>query len=216
MFSLLKKKPKVTTIEIPHVNCQLKKEDKYTKQWLSNEYPSILSVNFFDKEPDIPSMVNLQLTRDFYRRSLALSGGGILEIELDKLKGLSCIRTIFKVPQTPKGITYIGAYTIPFKSYSYVLKIQAMEMDPTGSREAIVSHEMMKKSSLDEMTKNWSFYPYDSKIKTGNLMNVSEKRIHDIKFPNHPLTLVRNTLLKWKKEVNLDEKLLFKLKSFEK
>ena len=101
-------------------------------------------------------------------------------------------------------MVYIGSYTIPFEKYSYVLKIQAMEAGPTGMREAMMIPELKKrfKGSIDDfMSQEWNFDPYNEHASAAVMMNLSEKQIYDIKFPDHPLTITRNTLQQWKKEV---------------
>ena len=103
MFGIFKKKPTINSITIPHENCDVSKSEKQIKQWISKEYPAALSVNFFPIEPDIPTIKNIDTLRNFYRRTTALSGTGIIEIELDELDGVPCIKTIFKVPQKPTG-----------------------------------------------------------------------------------------------------------------
>ena len=37
----------------------------------------------------------------------------------------------------------------------------------------------------------WSADPYDDQFDNGILMNLSEKPIYDLEFPNHPLTRSR-------------------------
>ena len=53
------------------------------------------------------------------------------------------IKTIFKFPQDPTGMTYLGSYTIPFKKYSYVIKIQAPELGVTGMRDSIIAAKFL-------------------------------------------------------------------------
>lgn len=206
MFSLFKKK-KVTirSITVPDPGWSKVKENDSIIQWVNPQQTIAVSVNFFNIAPDIPTVRALQELRSFYREMLVNINGGLIEVELHKKKRFTIVRTIFKVPQEPKGITYVGSLTIPFKSCSFVLKVQAVEAGPTGLRETVVADKLMRAGWFDEP--KWSADPYDSALTTGHMMNMAEAQEYDKDFPNHPLSQVRNLLTQleagwqWQSEV---------------
>ncbi|HAA16693.1 MAG TPA: hypothetical protein DCE41_35280, partial [Cytophagales bacterium] len=116
------KKPSLASISLPDWSWDQKQKTKTMVQWVNPEFPMALSINFFAKEPDLTTVQNVEELRNYYRSQLTAQGGGILQVELAKVQGLTAIKTLFKFPQQPTGTMYLGSYTLPFEKYSYVLK----------------------------------------------------------------------------------------------
>ncbi|MBO9566568.1 MAG: hypothetical protein J7621_27590 [Niastella sp.] len=136
--------------------------------------------------------------------------GGLIEVELCQKDKISYIKTIFKLPQKHSGMTYIASLTLPFKTCSFVLKVQAVEAGLTGQREAVIANRLISKNivSIDENGySNWLSDPYDDGFKSATLMNKSEDHRYDAEFPDHPLTQARQLLtrkengLSWSSEL---------------
>ena len=88
-------------------------------------------------------------------------------------------RTIFKFPMSPSGIAYIGSVTLPFRDYSYVIKIQAAEVGVTGMRETIVADKLIREKKItidDNGYEGWVRDPYDPLITEGILMSLSDPK----------------------------------------
>lgn len=78
-----------------------------------------LGLFYFDKSPDIGADINtLDALRHFYRNSVVPAGLGLIEVETLQIDGCLTVRTIFKSPQQPRGMTYIGSLTLPFRDFS--------------------------------------------------------------------------------------------------
>ena len=78
--------------------------------------------------PDIAAdLASIDDVRSFYRRATENVGIGILEVERLSVGGCMAIRTLFKAPQEPTGRTYLGSITLPFRDFSYVLKVECPE-----------------------------------------------------------------------------------------
>src|SRR5262245_40724545 len=94
------------------------------RNWSTAQGDSI-SLNDFriatDIEGDIRSTTSV---RNFYRTGVVTSGAAIIEVDTPEIDRCLAIRVIIKVPQQPHGITYLGSVTLPFRDFSYVLKIQ--------------------------------------------------------------------------------------------
>ena len=206
MFSLFNKKPvTINSVSIPNFGWPKVKEDKSIIQWINPEQSIAVSVNYFNIRPDIPTIKDVDVLRRFYRNMVVSVEGGIVELELYKHRQFESIRSLFKIPQNPSGITYIASITIPFSTCSFVFKVQAAETDATGMRETIIMNSLL--SSGDYDLSSWTFDPYEKNFEGGRPMNISEDKRYDIDFPDHHLTQARKLLneiengFTWKPEV---------------
>jgi hypothetical protein len=204
MFSLFKKPVTIKSVSIPSFGWQKVKEDATIIQWVNPEQTIAVSVNFFNLKPDLPALKDIDVLRGFYRNMIVGVGGGVVELELYKHRQFDLIRTLFKVPQNPSGITYIASITIPFSTCSFVFKVQAPEIGATGMRETIIMDGFLK---TGQDFSSWTFDPYDKDFKEGLLMNISEDKRYDVDFPDHHLTRARKLLneiesgFTWKPEI---------------
>lgn len=198
MFSLFKKqKTTINSISIPNFGWEQVKDEAGIQQWINSAQTIALSINFFDSKPDLPTATDIHILRKFYRNQIVAHHGGLILADLMDLKDYSVIKTIFKIPQNPTGITYLASLTIPFKSCSYVVKIQAAEVGTTGMRDTVVADQLLKegKISFDEDGfKGWFLDPYDPSFEEGTRMNISEEVEYDAMFPEHPLSQARSLL----------------------
>lgn len=202
MFSLFnKKKVSIKSVSLPDPGWRKVKDQHNIIQWINPEETMVLSINYFGVPPDIPTVKDVNILRKFYREMLADIGGGILELELYKHKQFDIIRSLIKIPQTPSGITYVGALTIPFSSCSFVLKVQAAEVGHTGLREAVIMSRFFKENPYADIESSWPYDPYDKDFKGGRLMNRAEEKRYDDDFPDHHLTLARKRLAQMEEDV---------------
>ena len=156
----------------------------------------------FPLRPDIEADINsVEDLRAAYRKSLTASGAAMIEVDRLTLDGCDAIRTIIKVPQQPTGMTYLGSITLPFRDFSYVIKVQCEERGVTGWREAEVLGELLGKGevSLDVAGEGgqipgWSRDPYDASIEAPLMRNRAEDEKYDARFPEHPLSRLRRVL----------------------
>jgi hypothetical protein len=143
-----------------------------------------LGLYYFPNAPDLPKgAANVLDIRAFYDKMIATSNAKVVEVSTLKIDGCQAVRTIIKVPQSPRGMTYLGTLTLPFKNFSYVLKIQCEERGPTGVREAVLFDKLLKEKKVDldaagKVTGNWN--PDDPQF--------------DDAFPEHPLSRLRRVL----------------------
>lgn len=198
MFNLFgKKKGTIDSIAIPDFAWEQVKNDSSIKQWINPESTMALSINFFGVVPDIPTMSDIDVLRAFYRTQLASNGAGILQVDLTALQGYAAIKTVFKFPKKGNGVTYLVSLTIPFSHCSYVIKIQAAEVEVTGIREAVIANRLLKKDVIsvkDDGYENWAIDPYNPSLQGAHIMNQAEAVHHDQEFPKHPLSQARSTM----------------------
>jgi hypothetical protein len=205
MFSLFnRKKVTIQSVSIPDSGWMKSKDNGSIIQWINPEQTIAVSVNFFDLPPDIPTVKNLEVLKDFYRTSISNIHGGLIQADLLKIQEIPSAKIIVKLPQESSGMTYLASLTIPFENCSFVLKVQCAEVGPTGMRDAVIADKLLASGEVkfgDNGLDNWFFDPYDKSYKSGTLMNLSEQEIYDSQFPDHPLTQARKWISNLEKHV---------------
>jgi hypothetical protein len=154
-----------------------------------------LSLDFFASAPDLPAGPDvIGALRVSYRAALGESGG-IVEVVPAVVAGVRAVRAIFKMPQDPTGMTYLGAVTIPFRDCSFIIKLQCPEYGVTGVRDAGVF--ALVAPPLDGATGEpigWAQDPYDPGHKALGLRNRADDAEWDARFASHPLSRLRSHL----------------------
>lgn len=213
MFSLFKRnksKGKIRFVALPEIGWELDKSDKSVKQWMNPDQVMALSLHFFPSPPDIPTVHDIEMARKFYRHQITEAGGGLIQVDLIQVQGYSAVKTVFKLPQENGALTYLSSITIPFSDCSYVIKIQAPDLEATGKREAVVTNELLEKGVVTKDGSGilgWAQDPYLASHNKGTLMNQSEKELYDLDFPDHPLSLARTFLTKIEEGLTFDPQL---------
>jgi hypothetical protein len=159
-----------------------------------------VALHYFPIPPDIAADPHdLAGIRQYYRETAARVGGAIIEVDTLKIDDCLAIRLIVKVPQVPHGMTYLGSITLPYRLFSFVLKIQCPEYGITGIRATLVGNELMREGLVrldrerDEAV-GWAQDPYDPSLTSGLRRNHSESEAYDSRFPDDPLSRLRTLL----------------------
>jgi len=206
-----RKKQHVDLIQFPTLGWKESENSPHLKSWINPEQTAAPSINYFDLKPDLPTVQDINQLRQYYRLMVSQNNGGLIELETSTVNGFQTVRSLFKFPQEPTGMAYIGSLTFPFKGSSYVVKIQAVEAGMTGMRDSVVADVMLSEGMLEineeGSYEGWFADPYNPDFKEGTLMNKSETRQFDAQFPDHPLSQCRNILDKLEAEVRLDSQL---------
>jgi hypothetical protein len=158
-----------------------------------------VGLHYFPIPPDIDAdLENVESVRAFYRNSATQSGLAIIEVEVPTIQGCRCVRTMIKVPQKPHGMTYLGSLTLPFRDFSYVLKVACSEQGVTGVRDAVVFEKCIKDGTVSVSRKGridgWMADPYDATVYAPLMRNRAEAQEYDSQFPQHPLSRARQVL----------------------
>jgi hypothetical protein len=156
------------------------------RAWTTPE-GDVLSRHFFDLAPDLPRSAEPAALRAFYDEMLAGVRGGVVELAPFRLDGLKALRTIVKVPQQPSGLAFVASITLPFRDFSFVVKVQCAEHGATGMRESVLLAQHMAKGgdpveNADGTLAFPGFEPYHAQ--------------HDAAFPDHPLSRARRVMEK--------------------
>ncbi|PZM84736.1 MAG: hypothetical protein DKT66_08915 [Candidatus Melainabacteria bacterium] len=178
-----------------------------------NQRREVLFLHYFPIRPDIPCSLNDVATlRDSYRRGVNQSGGGLVSVNVVRVQGLLGTRTIFKFPQQPSGIAYVASLTFPFRDFSFVIKLQCPENEPTGTREAVVLEQLLKTGEISIGPEGnpigWSRDPYEPNLVAGTQMTLAEEIKYDEHFPEHPLSRARGFLTRVVNSINFTPEVL--------
>lgn len=145
-----------------------------------------LGLFFFAAPPDMPAGAR---TADDLRAAHAAeirpSGGRIVEVSTLPIDGCQAVKVIFKTAQEPSGLTYVGSVTIPFRDFSFVIKIQCEEHSPTGLRETILLNRRLAAGEMPTLD-------VDGRMQLPGWDPDHES--FDAEFPWHPLSRLRKVL----------------------
>ncbi len=160
-----------------------------------------LGVFYFPLKPDIDADVrSLEKVRQAIRSRASVAGAAIIEVETTTTGGCLALRQIIKVPQQPLGMTYVGSLLLPWRDFSFVIKVQCQEHGMIGIRDAIILEEARHDGRVafnpnrEEFLTGWMRDPYDPALHRGFHRNLSEAPEYDGRFPDHPLSRLRPVL----------------------
>ena len=187
---------------------ELQGDEENLRVWYT-QAGDALGLYYFALPPDIQADLESEdELRVFYRNSVKESGLGMIQVDTLMVDGFRAIKTIFKIPQQPTGMTYIGSITVPFRDFSYVVKIQCPEPGITGIRDAVIFDREVINSLEDEsFFDNWSQDPYDASIKSPLMRNRAESEEYDALFPDHPLSRTRSFLNQIQQTLQVEEQI---------
>jgi hypothetical protein len=107
-----------------------------------------VSMHFCNLAPDLPVVKTEDKLRAFFEPQVKGSGAEIVELRVETVAGFPAVRMLIKVPRSPHGMTYQGAFTIPFRDFSFVIKAQSSEIGTTGVREMTLMERRLAAWSL--------------------------------------------------------------------
>jgi hypothetical protein len=168
------------------------------RRWMTST-GDVLALHHCPFRPAIQGSQSLEIVRAYYRK-LAEPKAGLVEVETRALeRNVTAIRTIVKAAQQPSGRMYVGALTLPFRDFSYVLEVRCDERGCTGTREAEIVDRLLKAREVvaDDATgelRGWADDPYDHRCRAPLVRNRSERAEYDGQFADHPLSRTRRTL----------------------
>src|ERR1051325_9922230 len=152
------------------------------KVWFLPEGGGI-GLYFFARRPDLPAAATPEDLREFYTAQM----GGQLQIVECRVLPLDGVRSVWLIAkgldERTRGAVYLGSLTIPFRDFSFVIKLQCYEQGVTGMREALLVEEALRKGTGriegDRFIPiGWSF----------------DDEQFDDRLPQHPLSRVRREL----------------------
>jgi hypothetical protein len=206
-------KPLLEYIKFDTVGLKFHSEtNRVLKVW-TNEQADVVTLNLFQAPPDIRvPLSNLEGLQQMYREQVTAAKGGLIEVSTLEISGILCIKTIFKLPQKMAGVAYVAAITVPFKDFSFVLKITSQERGFGSTRETRILEQrrlaLLEKGETRDAMDGWNADPYDPNFKSELLMTFAENQIFDSDFPDHPISRARFWIEKFQKTLTLEKSLL--------
>jgi hypothetical protein len=139
----------------------------------------------FQKPPDLPPKLASTIElRDFYTRSMG-DGMKVVECRILSLDEIPAVWLIGKTSEALSGAgIYVGSITIPFRDFSFVIKMQCHEHGVTGMREALLVAEALR---------NGTGRVEGDKFVLNEGISFDDEQF-DAKIPKHPLSRVRREL----------------------
>ena len=138
---------------------------------------------FFPRRPDLPTAASTDQLREFYTAQM----GGQLQVVECRVLPLDGVRSIWLIAkgrdEQTRGAVYLGSLTIPFREFSFVIKIQCQEQGVTGMREALLVDEALRNGT--GRIEGERFVPIG--------WSFDDEQIDD-RLPQHPLSRVRREL----------------------
>ena len=163
----------------------------------ANGSGDVLSIRYQGAPPQMPSLFRLQVLKDYHTRQLQPSGGAILSLDLLQVKGVSVGKLIFKSMQPTGGWGYMGMLFLPYRDFSYSIRIQAVER--TGD-EARGQHvwTMLHHSQPADADCNALWFDLESAPEDINAARpcMADEERWDNEFPEHPLSRLRAELIR--------------------
>ena len=201
--------PSLDSVTFDTTGLTFDRERDGVRRWFTQSGDAV-TLHHFSIPPDIPvALRDLAAVRDSCRTAARRGGAAIIEVDTIVIHGSTVLRQIVKIPQHPHGITYLGSLTLPYRSFSLVLKIQSPEYGTTGIRDTLIADELMQEGrlALDPSIPGWMQDPYEPTLTDGFRKNLSEDAKYDSRFPTHPLSRLRPLLDHLQGTVHLAEDL---------
>ncbi len=162
--------------------------------WETQDGDAVM-LHFFAKPPDLPTFATAGDVRGFYLAQLGTTKAKLVDCGIVHVAMQPAVMLMLKVPQTPSGMMYQGVYTIPFRDFSFVIKIQSPESGTTGVREAVLTQRRLAAGEVPKLGGSGPMFAgWDPDAVT-----------HDKEFPKHPVSRLRRLLKGISQSASVDE-----------
>jgi hypothetical protein len=189
-------RPSLDSVKFDATDCEYRGEPKpgELRVWHTPEGDG-LGLYFVSIPPDLPRDARSQSA---FAASYATLGPGLVELQFLSLDGCPALKAVTKVPQQPSGMTYLGSFILPFRDFSFVLKVQCAERGATGGREAVLFDEALGAGTVT--------FAEDGRVVVPAGWN-PDNAAFDVRFPEHPLSRARRVLARLALSVSVDARL---------
>jgi hypothetical protein len=186
-------------------------ESAQSHTWKS-QYGDEIDLSYLPGPPAIDAdLLSVADVRQFYRRIARELEMGLVEADLATCDGCHAVHVIAKARQLPSGMIYLGTITLPFRDFSYVIKVRCAEQGLTGLRDSLVFVKALGDGSVtyaeDGTPKGWTRDPYGDSTRSPLMWNQSDARKYDTFFVDHPLSRARRLLECIEASISVDEEL---------
>lgn len=191
-------------------DCSLEEQSESHRGWM-NATGVAHRLHFHPGPPNWPfDLTKPDAASEFYRQQCADNGGAMLSLGQMTIDGVEVLSGLFKYRAPIPGslaMYFVGILWVPFQECCFQINIEAMEVGPTGGREAavmLIEKDSWPKSdsppivlkSVDELFERIGAAP------VRKLPSDDER--YDTSFPEHPLSKVRARLIEVAKTLSID------------
>lgn len=164
--------------------------------WLTDVGDPV-ALYFFNQRTDIQAAIDDEAAlRAYYDKLTRGPEIALVELETCQIEGMPAIKSIVKHRQKPTGMVYVGSYTLPLRDFSFTIKVQCIEGDLTGMREAILLDRAVNEGQIEFSESgeivSWAGAPIPQDDELHRMP--TDDVAYDEEFPDHPLSRARNTL----------------------
>jgi hypothetical protein len=169
---------------------------------------TVLSLAIPVESIDLPPLSDEAGVRRWCRRLAESRRAGLVEVTKVIVPLGTGIALIYKRLEKPAYI-YTGMLFLPTEAVLCIWTVVAGERGTTGVREAVVTAELMNAGQLTlrDFEHSWAQDPYDTSyhgVDRSVLRFMSDDKSYDDRFPDHPLSKVRQVLAALPANVRLD------------
>jgi hypothetical protein len=160
----------------------------------SNASGDLLTKRFIPGAPKMPGLFRTAELANYYAEQVAGAGGAVISVDLVHLKGTSVSRMVFKLPQPEGQFGFVGALTLAYKTFSYSIRIQALETreDRVRTVHAMAFLERSHPPGTDLRSFWFDGFAPENEQTTRRCQ--ADDVLWDSEFPNHPLSRIRAEL----------------------
>lgn len=203
--------PSIKNIKFDTFGWEITNSTKDIFEWRSQDNTSVISINFYNQSPDLPcSLDNITELRKYFMKSINSFNGAMIHLDVINIQGYNSLDMLFK-SNTNKGMIFVYSIIIPFKNFSYTIKAQSIESSPICIRDNVILDRLLSENKVIINDNNEISGWFDDdiyEIQYGNLKtNKSDNIIYDNEFPEHPLSIVRNSIKSIKDSIIINKKL---------
>ena len=166
----------------------------HRRKW-SNAHGDVLTIRFNATAPQMPSLFRMQALKDYQAQQLQASGGTILALDLLQVKGVSVAKLLFKSMQPSGGWGYMGMLFLPYRDFSYSIRLQAVEREGDELRGQHVWNWLHESHPAEtDFQALWFGVDESSADMDTARPCLADGEHWDGDFPNHPLARLRAEL----------------------
>lgn len=173
----------------------------------------------------LPDLDDIEAVRQHFRETTREEDGGILSVEVTQVQERQAIVYYSKqVVNGIRGYRYIARCVIPTDNEWLEVRMDAIEMGPTGGRETVATLSLgtnLESEPIppnaaktpapggsskpgDTRIKGFFFDPYDEKYNDGAINSIADDTKYDTALPNHPLSRIRRLFPHVLKDMTLE------------
>ncbi len=154
----------------------------------TNEAGDRLEYRISNKSPVLPALYPIDLVQKFAGEHWQNDSTALISVDVLSVRGMSIVRSVLKHRLSDEQHSYHGRIHLPFRDFSYEIRVKMAAVDAPTPREGKIHAELASDESWDQA-------PYHP-APAGYLCCRADHEQFDEQFPQDSLTLLRLELVK--------------------